>query len=77
MVHKIAITVDEKSLRDIDRLVQEGRYSNRSRAVQSALVLLTERDRRARLNRELNKMDPAAEQQLAEEGLGDTSWPSY
>ena len=77
MVHKIAITVDEKSLRDIDRLVQEGRYSNRSRAVQSALVLLTERDRRARLNRELNKMDSAAEQQLAEEGLGDTSWPRY
>ncbi len=77
MVHKIAITVDEKSLRDIDRLVQEGRYPNRSKAFQSALVLLTERDRRARLNRELNKLDPVAERRLAEEGLGDASWPSY
>ncbi len=77
MVHKIAITVDEKSLRDIDRLVDEGRYPNRSRAVQSALLMLTERDRRARLSRELNKLDPAEEQRLAEEGLGDASWPSY
>ena len=77
MVHKIAITVDEKSLRDIDRLVQEGRYPNRSKAVQSALLLLTERDRRARLVRELNKVNPAEERRLAEEGLGDASWPSY
>ncbi len=77
MVQKIAITVDEKSLRDIDRLVEEGRYPNRSKAVQSALALLTERDTRARLNRELNKLDLAAERRLAEEGLGDPSWPSY
>ena len=77
MVHKIAITVDEKSLRDIDRLVEEGRYPNRSKAVQSALLLLTERDRRARLSRELNKLDPSEEQRLAEEELGDASWPRY
>ena len=77
MVHKIAITIDEKSLRDIDRLVHDGRYPNRSKAVQSALLLLTERDRRARLIRELNKVNPAEERHLAEEGLGDASWPSY
>ncbi|MDQ6759224.1 MAG: ribbon-helix-helix domain-containing protein [Acidobacteriota bacterium] len=76
-MHKIAIALDERCLRDIDRLVKEGRYPNRSKAVQSALALLTERDRRVRLQRELNKLHPAAERRLAEEGLGDFSWPSY
>ena len=67
----------EEIQKNIDRLVREGRYLNRSGAVQAALALLTERARRARLNRELRKLDPAPEQQLAEEGLGDGSWPSW
>ncbi len=38
--------------------------------------LLSERDRRTRLARELAKLDPNEEKRMAEEGLGDT-WPEY
>jgi Arc/MetJ-type ribon-helix-helix transcriptional regulator len=77
MVHKIAVTVDERSLTELDRWVREGRYPNRSKAVQSALTLLAERDRRSRLARELDKLNPREERQLAEEALGDAPWPEY
>lgn len=77
MVQKIAVTLDRKTVADLDRWVREGRYSNRSRALQSAVDLLTERDKRARLVRELAKLNPREEKQLAEEGLGDDAWPEY
>lgn len=75
MVQKIAITLEESSLKDLDRWVREGRYPNRSRAVQLAVDLLAEREKRNRLARELAKLDKAAEQRMADEGLGDESWP--
>ncbi|MGD0500182.1 MAG: ribbon-helix-helix domain-containing protein [Bryobacteraceae bacterium] len=75
MVSKIAITLDERTVADLDRWVQEGRYVNRSRAVQSAVDLLMEREKRGRLARELAKLNRRDEQRLAEEGLGDESWP--
>lgn len=34
---KIAITLDEDFLKEIDRWVSEGRYSNRSKAIQEIL----------------------------------------
>jgi Arc/MetJ-type ribon-helix-helix transcriptional regulator len=77
MMHKIAVTLESKSVADLDRWVREGRYPNRSRALQSAVDLLVERDKRSRLVRELKKLDPSEEQRLAEEGLGDNSWPAY
>lgn len=77
MVQKIAVTLDRKTVADLDRWVREGRYSNRSRALQSAVDLLTERDKRARLVRELAKLNPREEKQLADEGLGDDAWPEY
>lgn len=77
MVRKIAVTLDEKTVQDLDRWVREGRYPNRSRALQSAANLLVERDKRKRLARELAKLDRTAEQRMAEEGLGDQSWPEY
>lgn len=42
---------------------------NRSRALQ--------REKRTRLERELAKIDPQEEKQLAEEGLGERVWPEY
>jgi len=39
--------------------------------------MLVEREKRSRLARELAKLDRAEEQRLAEEGLGDESWPQY
>ena len=36
MVAKIAVTLEQKTVADLDRWVREGRYPNRSRALQSA-----------------------------------------
>jgi len=77
MVQKIAVTLDPRTVKDLDRWVREGRYPSRSRALQSAVDLLMEKEKRNRLARELAKMDRAAEQRMAEEGIGDESWPTY
>ncbi|MGD0616224.1 MAG: ribbon-helix-helix domain-containing protein [Bryobacteraceae bacterium] len=77
MVQKIAVTLNQSTVADLDRWVREGKYPNRSRALQSAVDLLTEREKRTRLARELTKLDPQEEKQLAEQGLGDHAWPEY
>ena len=77
MVRKIAVTLDQRTVGDLDRWVREGRYPNRSRALQSAVNLLSEREKRTRLSRELTKIDPHEERELAEQGLGDRAWPEY
>jgi Arc/MetJ-type ribon-helix-helix transcriptional regulator len=77
MVRKIAVTLDQRTVADLDRWVREGRYPNRSRALQSAVNLLSEREKRTRLARELSKIDPKEERQLAEHGRGDQAWPEY
>jgi len=77
MVRKIAITLESRTVQDLDRWVREGRYPNRGRALQSAVDMLAARESRQRLARELSKLDRAEEQRLAEEGLGDSSWPEY
>jgi Arc/MetJ-type ribon-helix-helix transcriptional regulator len=76
MLRKIAATL-HKTVTDLDRWVREGRYPNRSRALQSAVDLLTGREKRNRLARELEKLDRIEEQGLAEEGIGDSSWPRF
>ena len=75
MVTKIAVTLEQKTVADLDRWVREGRYPNRSRALQSAVDLLSEREKRSRLARELAKLNLTEERRMAEEGLGDASWP--
>ncbi len=76
-MRKLAITLDGTSVEQLDRWVREGRYPNRSRALQAALDLLSEREKRARFSRELAKLDRREEQRMAEEGLGDESWPPF
>lgn len=71
VVQKIAVTLDRRTAADLDHWVREGRYPNRSRALQSAVSLLSEREKRTRLARELAKIDPQEERRLAEQGLGD------
>lgn len=67
---KIAITVDEQLLRDVDRWVADGEFPNRSRAIQEALLSFRQaRSRRQRLLRELAKLDPEEERALANERL--------
>jgi Arc/MetJ-type ribon-helix-helix transcriptional regulator len=77
MVRKIAVTLDEGTVAQIDRWVQEGRYTNRSRALQRAVDAMLDREKRTRLARELAKLDPKEERELAEERLGDEPWPPY
>jgi Arc/MetJ-type ribon-helix-helix transcriptional regulator len=76
VVQKIAVTLDRKTVADLDRWVREGKYPNRSRALQSAVDLLAARDKLVRLARECSRLDPKEEKQLAEVGLVET-WPEY
>jgi len=77
VVQKIAVTLEQRTVADLDRWVSEGRYANRSRALQSAVNLLSEREKRTRLARELAKIDPKEEMLLAEQGFGDHGWSEY
>ncbi len=74
---KIAITIDRKLLARLDEMVQERRFPNRSQALQEALREKLNRADRNRLACECTKLDPRAEQKLAEEGLSSESWPEY
>jgi metal-responsive CopG/Arc/MetJ family transcriptional regulator len=76
---KIAVTLDAGLLDQVDTLVRERRFPNRSQAIESALAEKLERLRRTRLARECAKLDPAEERRLADEGLAEDveSWPAY
>ncbi len=72
---KVAITLDERLLRVVDRWVKQGRYPNRSQAIQSALREKMERWKRTRLVDELAKVDAKEEQRMADERLAGETWP--
>ena len=75
---KIAITVDEQALAEIDRLVGEGVFPNRSQAIEEAVQERLSRFHRSRLARECAKLDRAEEQAFADEGyIGESEWPAY
>ena len=76
---KVAITIEERLLRRIDQLVTAHHFPNRSKAIQEAVAEKLERLDRTRLARECLKLDPAEEQQLAQEGIGEDlrEWPAY
>jgi len=76
---KVAVTLDADLLDQVDLLVREQRFPNRSQAIESALAEKLERLSRTRLARECAKLDPVEERRLADEGLADdlTSWPAY
>jgi Arc/MetJ-type ribon-helix-helix transcriptional regulator len=75
---KVAVTLESETVREVDRWVKNGRFPNRSRAVQSALAEMLARRRRRRLLEELAKLSPGEEQGLAEESLsGEPAWPEY
>jgi Arc/MetJ-type ribon-helix-helix transcriptional regulator len=76
---KVAVTLDAGLLDQVDTLVRERRFPNRSQAIESALAEKLERLRRTRLARECARLDPAEERRLADEGLTEDakSWPAY
>ena len=76
---KVAVTIDEQLLHEVDRWVATGEFASRSRAVQTALELLRDkRTRRDSLLAELVKLDPDEERGWAAETLGaEAAWPPY
>jgi Arc/MetJ-type ribon-helix-helix transcriptional regulator len=74
---KVAITLDRRLLRMVDQWVQQGRYPNRSQAIQAALHEKMERSKRTRLAEELAKLDRQSERALSEERLSGETWPEF
>jgi Arc/MetJ-type ribon-helix-helix transcriptional regulator len=76
---KVAVTIDSELLAQIDQLVVQQVFPNRSKAIQAALEDKLARMRRSRLARECAKLNPQAEQALAEEGMEQelATWPEY
>ena len=67
------------TLRRVDRLVRDGRYPNRSQAIEAVISPQLDRLERRQLIQECAKLDPAEERTLADEGsVADVSeWPEY
>ena len=76
---KIAITIDDKLLKQLDIMVKSKVYPNRSKAIQEAVADKLQRLERTRLAQECAKLDPVYEQNMAEEGLAMEmdEWPEY
>ena len=76
---KLAVTLDSKLVGEVDDLVKERRFANRSQAIEAAVAEKLQRLAQTRLARECAKLDPAEERALAEEGLAADSetWPEY
>ncbi|MGK5082272.1 ribbon-helix-helix domain-containing protein [Bdellovibrionota bacterium FG-1] len=76
---KIAISLNQKTLNRVDRLVKRKVFASRSAAIQSALEMDLDRRERNRLAEEFAKLDPQAEAAMAEEGLEEDlkQWPEY
>lgn len=76
---KIAITLDEEYVEQIDRMVDEHIFQNRSQAVQEAVSDKLRKVKQGRLASECAKLDQNFEKALADEGLNEdlATWPEY
>ncbi|MBL7180606.1 MAG: CopG family transcriptional regulator [Desulfobacterales bacterium] len=76
---KIAITIDDNLLKQLDILVKSKYFPNRSKAIQEAVSEKLIRLEKSRLAKECAKLDPDFEQSLAEEGFSVEmeQWPEY
>ena len=76
---KVAISLDQELLGQLDGLVAKRVFASRSQAVRVAVREKIARLHRSRLAEESAKLDPAVEQAMAEEGLSteQSQWPEY
>jgi metal-responsive CopG/Arc/MetJ family transcriptional regulator len=76
---KIAITLDEEFILELDDLVKAHLFENRSQAIQQAVEEKLMRLKRTRLATECNNLDRTFEKALADEGLNEdlNQWPEY
>ncbi len=73
MQKKIAITIDENLLAEIDYLVEQKVYPSRSKAIEANLEINRDSLRRRRFEIECAKLDPIEEQEFTELG-GFDDW---
>jgi metal-responsive CopG/Arc/MetJ family transcriptional regulator len=78
-VAKVAVSMDQALLVELDRLVAKRVFASRSQAVQAAVREKVARLKRRRLAEECAKLDPKYERSLAEEGMSGelAQWPEY
>ncbi len=76
---KIAITIENELLKQIDLLVLSKSYPNRSKAIQGAVREKLKTIEKDRFKRECTKLDPEFERAVANEGINIeiTEWPEY
>jgi len=76
---KIAITLERECLKEIDLWISEGRYPNRSRAIQEILKEKIMRWRKKRLISALSYAEPDGERKISEEGFEAVNevWDEY
>ncbi len=76
---KIAITLDERFIGELDKLVDKHVFQSRSQAIQEAVSEKLMRMKRTRLAEESAKLEPAFERAISDEGLTEDAkqWPEY
>ena len=76
---KVAVTLDSEILGELDELISQRRFPNRSQAIEAAVAEKLDRLARTRLAREAAKLDRDEEKAFAEEGMDSelASWPEY
>ena len=76
---KIAITLDEQFISELDRLVARHVFQSRSQAIHEAVSEKLQRMKRTRLGEESAKLEPAFERALSDEGFIEDmkQWPEY
>ncbi len=76
---KVAVSLEEETLRRLDQLVRREVFPSRSQAIQVAVEEKLARLEHTRLARECAKLDPGYEKALAEEGMSEAleQWPEY
>lgn len=76
---KLAVTLDENILNEVDSLVKRRVFPNRSRIIEQAVQEKLERLKKSRLADQCALLDPDYEKALAEEGMGEEAdqWPAY
>ena len=76
---KIAITLDERFVGELDRLVEKHVFQSRSQAIQEAVREKLLRMKRTRLAEESAKLETVLERKISDEGLAEDmrQWPEY
>ena len=76
---KIAITLDEDFISEIDKLIKNHKFMNRSQAIQEAVKDKLQKITKSRLAKECAKLNPSFDQAIADEGLSEDlkEWPEY